>query len=49
VKPGVLVLEQQDIFRGGNGKDAIHRFTAMFDEKTGKSRITSKKKIPSKE
>ena len=49
VKPGVLLLEQFDIFRGGNGKDATYRFTARFDEKTGKFRIISKKKIPSKE
>jgi len=46
---GVLLLEQFDIFRGGNGKDATYRFTARFDEKTGKFRIISKKKIPSKE
>jgi hypothetical protein len=49
VKPGVLSLEQFDIFRGGNGEDATYRFTAKFDEKTGKFQITSKKKIPSKE
>jgi hypothetical protein len=48
VKPGVLLLEQFDIFRGGNGEDATYRFTAEFDEKTGKFRITSKKKVPSK-
>ncbi len=49
VKPGVLLLEQFDIFRGGNGEDATYGFTARFDEKTGKFRIISKKKIPSKE
>lgn len=49
VKPGVLLLEQYDIFRGGEGKDATYRFTAKFDEKTGKFQIISKKKAPSKE
>jgi hypothetical protein len=49
VKTGVLLLEQVDIFRGGNGEDATYQFTAKFDEKTGKFQITSKKKIPSKE
>jgi hypothetical protein len=49
VKPGVLLLEQYDIFRGGEGEDATYRFTASFDEKTGKFRIISKKKLPSKE
>jgi hypothetical protein len=49
VKPGTLLLEQFDIFRGGEGKDATYRFTAKFDEKTGKFRIISKKKVPSKE
>jgi len=49
VKPGVLLLEQFDIFRGGEGKDATYQFTAKFDEKTGKFRIISKKKVPSKE
>ena len=49
VKPGVLLLEQFDIFRGGNGEDATYSFTARFDEKTGKFRIISKKRIPSKE
>ena len=41
VKPGVLLLEQYDIFRGGSG-DATYRFTAKFDEKTGNFQITSK-------
>lgn len=49
IKPGILSLEQLDIFRGGEGGDATYRFTAKFDEKTGKFQITSKKKIPSKE
>lgn len=49
VKPGVLLLEQYDIFRGGEGEDATYRFTAKFDEKTGKFQIASKKKVPSKE
>lgn len=49
VKPGVLLLEQYDIFRGGEGKDVTYRFTARFDEKTGKLRIISKKKMPSKD
>jgi uncharacterized protein YecT (DUF1311 family) len=46
VKPGVLLLEQNDIFRG-DGKDANHRFTASFDDKTGKVRIISNKKVRS--
>ena len=49
IKPGVLMLEQFDIFRGGNGEDATYQFSAKFDEKTGKFQITSKKKVPSKE
>jgi hypothetical protein len=49
LKPGSLLLEQYDIFRGGEGEDATYRFTAKFDEKTGKFQITSKKKVPSKE
>ena len=49
IKPGVLLLEQFDIFRGGNGEDATYQFTAKFDEKTGKFEIGSKKKVPSKE
>ena len=49
IKPGILSLEQFDIFRGGNGQDATYQFTAKFDEKTGKFQITSKKKVPSKE
>jgi hypothetical protein len=49
VKPGVLLLEQFDIFRGGEGEDATYRFTANFDEKTGRFQIISKKKVPSKD
>ena len=53
LKPGVLLLEQFDVFRGGDrGADtysAHYRFTTSFEEKTGKFRIISKKKIPSKE
>ena len=49
VKPSVLLLEQFDIFRGGNGEDTTYQFTAILDEKTGKFQITSKKKVPSKE
>jgi len=43
VKSGVLLLEQFDIFRGGDGEDAAYRFTANFDEKIGKFRVISKK------
>jgi hypothetical protein len=39
-KPGVLLLEQFDIFRGGNGEDATYQFTAKFDENSGKFQIT---------
>jgi hypothetical protein len=48
LKPGVLVLEEFAIFRGGQGS-AGFQFTASFDEKTGKFQIISKKKLPSKE
>jgi hypothetical protein len=44
MKPGVLLLDQHDIFRGEGG-DATHRFAAAFDKTTGKFRIISKKKI----
>ena len=40
VKPGVLLLEQFDIFRDGNGEDATYQFTAKFDESSGKFQIT---------
>jgi hypothetical protein len=43
------LVEQFDIFRGGNSEDATYQFTAKFEEKTGKFQITSKKKVPSKE
>jgi hypothetical protein len=49
VKPAVLLLKQYDIFRGGEGEDDTYRFTAKFDDKTGKFQIISKKKVPSKE
>ena len=49
IKPGVLLLEQFDIFRGGNAEDATYQFTAKFDEKAGKFQIGPKKKVPSKE
>jgi len=49
VKPGVLLLEQSVIFRGEDAGEATYRLTTAFDEKTGKSRIISKKKVPSKE
>ena len=47
IKPGVLLLEQFDIFRGA--EDGTYQFTARLDEKTGKFQIISKKKVPSKE
>ena len=49
LKPGVLLLEQQDILRGGEGKDVYHRFTVKFGDQPGKFQVISKKKIPSKE
>jgi hypothetical protein len=49
VKPGVLLLEQSVIFRGADAGEASYRLTAKFDEKTGKFRIISKKKVRSKE
>ena len=49
VKPSVLLLEQSVIFRGADAGEATYRLTAAFDEKTGKFRIISKKKVPSKE
>jgi hypothetical protein len=42
MKPGVLLLDQHDIFRGDGG-DVTHRFAAAFDKTTGKFRIISKK------
>jgi hypothetical protein len=47
LKPGVLLLEQFTIFRGEDS--STFRFTAKFDEKAGKFRIISRKKVPSKE
>jgi len=49
IKSGVLSLEQSVIFRGADAGEASYRLTAAFDEKTGKFRIVSKKKVPSKE
>ena len=49
LKPGVLLVEQQDILRGGEGKDVYYRFTVKFGDQPGKFEIISKKKIPSKE
>jgi hypothetical protein len=49
IKPGVLLLEQSPIFRGADSGEATYRFTAKFDEKTGKFQIISQKKVPSKE
>jgi hypothetical protein len=49
VRPGVLLLEQSVIFRGEDAGEATYRLTATFDERTGKFRIISKKKVPSKE
>ena len=49
VKPGVLLLEQFDIFRGGESEDATYQFTAKFDDKSGKFQVISKKKVSSKE
>ena len=48
VKPGILLLEQSVIFRADDAGEATYRLTAEFDE-TGKFRIISKKKVPSKE
>lgn len=48
-KPGVLLLEQFDIFRGADAGEATYRLTAAFDEKASKFQIISKKKVPSKE
>lgn len=47
MKPGTLLLEQYDIFRGGNGDDATFQFTVRF-EKDGKFHVLSKKKVPNK-
>jgi|SRR4030095_5393078 hypothetical protein len=48
-KPGVLVLEQSATFVRGSGHERPIRFTARFEEKTGKFGVISKKKVPSKE
>ena len=49
LKPGVLLLEQQDILRGGEAEDVYYRFTLKFGDQPGKFQVISKKKIPSKE
>jgi hypothetical protein len=46
-KPGFLVLEQSVIFSHGSGDERPIRFTAKFDEESGKFRIISKKKVTS--
>ena len=47
LKPGTLLLEQFDIFRGSNGDDATFQFTVRFD-RDGEFHVISKKKVPSK-
>jgi len=47
IKPGTLLLEQYDIFRGGNGDDATFQFTVRF-ESNGKFHVINKKKVPTK-
>ena len=42
LKPGLLLLKDEVMFR--DGADATVRFTARFDEKTGETKIISKKK-----
>ena len=49
LKPGVLLLEQQDILRGGESEDLFYRFTVKFGDQPGKFQVISKKKIPPKE
>jgi hypothetical protein len=45
LKPGLLLLEDSVIFRGGG--DATYRFSAVFDQKADKFRITARKKVHS--
>ncbi len=45
-KPGVLLLDQLSIFRGGEIDDAKLQLTAGLDPKTGKFQVVSKKKLP---
>jgi hypothetical protein len=47
LKSGLLLLEQHTFFYGEGG-DVSYRFVAKFDDKTGKFKIASKKKVPSK-
>ena len=42
LRPGLLLLKDEVMFRSGS--DAAVRFTARFDEKTGETKIISKKK-----
>jgi hypothetical protein len=49
LKPGVLLLEQQDILRGGEGEDVYCRFTVKFGDQPGKFHVISKQKVRSKE
>jgi len=46
-KPGVLVLEQNSILRGGEGDDANLQLVAGLDSKSGKFKVVSKKKMRS--
>ena len=46
-KPGVLVLEQNSILRGGEGDDAKLQLVAGLDSKSGKFKVVSKKKMRS--
>jgi hypothetical protein len=45
-KPGILLLEQFSIFRGGEIEDAKFQLSAALDSKTGKFKVLSKKKLP---
>src|SRR5713101_4220497 len=46
-RPGVLLLEQLSIFRGGEIDDAKFQLRAGLDPTTGKFKVISKKKLPS--
>ena len=48
LKPGVLLLEQQDILRGGEDEDVYHRFTVEFGDQPGRFHVISNKKVPPK-
>jgi len=45
-RPGVLLLEQLSIFRGGEIDDAKLQLTAGLDPQTGKFKVISKKRLP---